>query len=181
VNQVASAGITTVTLSANNAVDYINFNDLDNTGVGVTAALDRVVVTGFNTSGDLITLDTAQTTVTTAAAAAPVVSIIAAAGNVSWASATADVIIFNYDQGGTAEVLSADTTGAALIFNVGTITAANATDETYVVAYDNSKAYLYQFTAAADTSVTGAKIALIGVINGAEVGSLGSADFILAA
>jgi hypothetical protein len=180
VQQRSGAGVTTVTLNANSAVDTISFTDAD-TGVGVTAATDRVIVTGFNTSGDLIRLDTVQTTVTTAAAAAPVVSVISAAGNVTWASATADVIIFNYDQAGTAEVLSADLTGAALIFNVGTITAANATDETYVVAYDNGKAYIYQFTAATDTTVTASKIALIGVINGAEVGSLGSSDFVLAA
>jgi len=179
-NQKVGSGVTTLTLNANSAVDTINFSDGTTASAGVLAAADRVVVTGFNTAGDLIKLDVEQTTVATAAAAAPVVSVISAAGNVTWASATADVIIFNYDQAGTTEVLSADLTGAALIFNVGTITAANSTDETYVVAYDNSKAYIYQFTASADTTVTAAKMALIGVINGAEVGSLGASDFVLA-
>jgi len=178
-NQKVGSGVTTLTLNANSAVDTINFSDGTTASAGVLAAADRVVVTGFNTAGDLIKLDVEQTTVATAAAAAPVVSVISAAGNVTWASATADVIIFNYDQAGTTEVLSADLTGAALIFNVGTITAANSTDETYVVAYDNSKAYIYQFTASADTTVTAAKMALIGVINGAEVGSLGASDFVL--
>ena len=180
VNQKASGGVTTVTLNANSAVDTIAFDDGTTASAGVVAAADRVVVTGFNTSGDIIRLDVEQTSVTTAAAAAPVVSVIAAAGAVTWASGTADVIIFNYDQGGSAEVLSADLTGAALIFNVGTITAAASTDETYVVAYDNSKAYVYAFLASTDTTVTAAKVRLIGVINGAEVGSLGASDFSLA-
>jgi S-layer protein len=179
--QIGASGITTVNLNATNSVvDRIGFND-ETTTVGVIDTANRVIVNGFNTSGDLIVLDTVQTTVATAAAAAPVVSVIAAAGNVTWASATADVIIFNYDQAGTTEVLASDLTGAALIFNVGTITAANNSDETYVVAYDNNNAYIYQFTAATDTTVTAAKMALIGIINGAVVGSLGSADFLLAA
>jgi hypothetical protein len=179
--QIGASGITTVNLNATNTVvDRIGFND-ETTTVGVTDSANRVIVNGFNTSGDLIALDTVQTTVATAAGAAPVVSVIAAAGNVTWASATADVIIFNYDQAGTTEVLAGDLTGAALIFNVGVITAANNSDETYVVAYDNNNAYIYQFTAATDTTVTAAKMALIGIINGAVVGSLGSADFVLAA
>ncbi len=182
VNQIVGTGVTTVNLSSTGtAVDTINFSAAGTKGsasVGIVSASDRVIVNNFNTNGDLIKLDTEQTTVTTAAAAAPVVSVISAAGNVTWASATADVIIFNYDMGGSTDVLTADLTGAALVFNVGAITAPNATDETYLVAYDAGNAYLYQFTATA-TSVTGAMIALIGVINGAAVGSLGASDFAL--
>ena len=180
VNQVASAGVTTVRLNANGLADRIVLADGVSPGAGVIAAADRVLVTTGWESGDRIVLDIDQTTVTTAAAAAPVVTVVAAAGNVTPGTGTSDVIIFNYDFGGTTDVLSQDLTGAALLQYIGTVTAGGSTDKTYIVAYDNNSAYLYAFTGVTDPTVTAAKIALVGVIAGAAVGSLGASNFILA-
>jgi hypothetical protein len=177
VNQLAGSGVTTITLATTgNSADIIN---VSGAGVGVINALDRVVVNNFNaTAEDRITLDIDQTTAGTNAAATAVSQVVAAAGAV--VNGAVDVLILNFDMGGATAVLAGDLTGASLLANLGgNLTTANATDENYIVAFDNGTMYLYNATAAA-TTYTGGMITLIGVFNGVTVGQISESDFILA-
>ncbi|NBO46832.1 MAG: hypothetical protein EBU85_07505 [Actinobacteria bacterium] len=184
VNQAASTGITTITLSANGAVDNINYaNGTANTvGVGSTTAANRVVVTGWNWSAqDTVTLDTFQTTVTTAAAAPAVLQVVNAAGAILLASATADVAVFNFDFGGSVEVLAGNANGAAFVTHVGGVVTARAgnADDMYIMAFDNGNWYLYAATDLTSAGVVDTNLALIGVFNGA-LNDIGVSDFVLA-
>jgi len=183
VNEGLAGGISTIALNAANAaVDNIRLADGAGT-VGVATSADRFTVTGFNTAQDTITLDVNQTTVATAAGNPLVIQTVGAAGAVLLASTTTDLTILNYDMGGSTEVLNADLTGANLLANLGgamTAGAGNA-DDGYILAYDNGNAYLYAYTNATSAGVLAAEIALVGVVNGAAIGSLGSADFVLGA
>jgi hypothetical protein len=46
----------------------------------------------------------------------------------------------------------------------------------YILAYDNGNAYLYAVTDGGDAAIAAGEIALIGVINGAAVGSITAAN-----
>ena len=175
----ASTGVTTVTLNATNSgVDNINYSATG--GVGLVAAANRIVTTGFNWAQDTITLDTTQTTVAGADGAVVTVQAVAAAGAVLLASATRDIAVFNFDFGGGVEVLAGDLTGAAFLANVGgAVTAANNTDHMYIMAYDNGSWYLYAATNTTAAGVLAAELALIGVFNGA-LNDVGVADFLQA-
>jgi hypothetical protein len=48
----------------------------------------------------------------------------------------------------------------------------------YLLAYDNGNAYLYSVTDAVAAATLQGSIALIAVINGAAIGSLGAQDFV---
>jgi len=177
VNQIAVSGVTTVNLNATGtSADVIN---VSGAGVGIILAADRVVVNNFNPNAqDRITLDIDQTTVGTAAAGTAVSQIVSAAGAV--VNGAVDVLILNFDMGGATAVLAGDLTGASLLANLGgNLTTANATDENYIVAFDNGNMYLYNATAAA-TTYTGGMITLIGVFSGVTVGQISESDFILA-
>jgi hypothetical protein len=180
VAQVAAAGVTTITLNATNAaVDTIRLDDAAGT-VGVVLALDRVVITGFNTAQDRISLDVTQTTAGTAAAGATVGQVVSAAGTIVFDTANSDVLILNFDVGGAADVIGADLTGANLLANIGTLATAAVSHVGYVVAYDAGNAYLYALTNdGAAAAIVAGELALIGIINGAALGSVTATDFIL--
>lgn len=184
VNAIVGGGVTTVNLNAaNGAVDNIKFAN-GGAGSGVVAATDRVVISGFDTSQDTITLDVDATTAATAAGSPIVIQTVTTTGAVAFNTAANDLLLVNFDVGGTADVLSSDLTGANLLANLGgALTVAATTDKGYIVAFDNGNAYLYYVAEGgdADTTVAAADIALIGVIEGAAIGSLGAADFVLAA
>jgi Ca2+-binding RTX toxin-like protein len=179
----ASTGITTVTLNASNGgVDNISYA-VAGAGVGLVAAANRNVVTGWNwTAQDTITLDTTQTTVAGANAAVVIVQAVATAAAVLLNTSGADITIFNYDFGGAVEVLAGDTAGVAFLANVGgavTASTADGTGDMYIIAYDNSNWYLYAVTDAIAAAVTTGSLALIGVFNGA-LNDVGVADFLQA-
>lgn len=183
VNQVANGGVTTVTLNASGtSADVIGL-----AGTGITSALDRVVVNNFDPSGeDLIGLDIDNTTAGTAAAASAVTQVVSAAGAVTFAN-TNDVLILNFEMGGTTEVLAGDLTGASLLANLGGALSITATTNSgYIIAYDAGNAYLYYAEEASgggtgDTTVDAADIALVGVFNGVTVGQLSTNDIDLLA
>ncbi|AZS22285.1 M10 family metallopeptidase C-terminal domain-containing protein [Caulobacter sp. FWC26] len=181
------ADIDTVTLNATGTtVDTIVFSDGTNAGGsnGIVAVADRDVINNFNVNNDKIQLDLNATTAATGVGVQPVLQVIGAAGNANVASATADVTVFNFDLGGTTAVIGAGTDGTALIANVGTLTAANAGDTGYIVAYDNGNAYLYFYNssaATANTAITADEIFLVGTFNGVAVGGIGAANLTLGA
>jgi hypothetical protein len=184
VNQIAGAGVTTVNLNATNgAVDTINLASTAANALGVIAAVDRVVINGFNATQDRISLDVDATTAGTNAGAVVVGQVAAAAGAVTFNTAANDVLVLNFDLGGAADVIGADLTGANLLANLGgALTVAADTNAGYIVAYDAGNAYLYRVVEgndANDTTVAAADIVLLSIINGVAVGSVTATDFIL--
>jgi len=172
VNQVASAGLTTVTLAVGTSADLISV-------APVLLSTDRVVVNNFNASAqDKIILGDAQTTAGTTGAL-PVTQVVSAAGAVTFAN-TNDVLILNFEMGGATEVLAGDFTGASLLANLGGVLAVTAdTNKGYIVAFDAGNMYLYHAVESNDggANVADADIVLIGVFNGVSVGQISSNDF----
>jgi hypothetical protein len=170
VNQIAASGVTTVNLNATgSSVDTINF--AGTASVGVIAAVDRVVINGFNVSNDILALDDEQTT----QAGGNTVQAVASAANTT---ITTSVITLNYEMGGAANVLSGDLTGATLLINHGNFVTTSG-DDGYIIAYDGGNAYLYAFVEAggiAAIALQASEIRLIGTINGVTVGSIGTAN-----
>jgi hypothetical protein len=182
IGAAANTGVLTVNLNANSAVDTINLNDTAANALGLVAAANRVVISNFG-STDLITLDTKQTTAGTAAGSNAVLQSVAAvpAANVTFGTAAADVLVLSFDVGGSTEVLAGVLNGAALLANFGgfTLSVTATTNKGYILAYDNGNAYIYAVTEGAadnDAAVAADDIALIGVINGAAVGSITAAN-----
>jgi hypothetical protein len=106
--------------------------------------------------------------------------VVSAAGPIVFDTANSDVLILNFDLGGAADVIGADLTGANLLANIGTLATAAVSHVGYVVAYDAGNAYLYALTNdGAAAAIVAGELALIGVINGAAVGSVTATDFIL--
>jgi hypothetical protein len=182
---VTNGGITTINLPANSTVDHIYFTSAATTGTPIALSADRTVVTGFNSSADLIYLDGDITTVATAAGA-PVIQVVSTAptGTVTFAT-TNDILLFNFDIGGTADQLGADLTGTSLLAALGQTVAITATtNQGYIMAFDNGFLYIYQAIesasgADADANFAAADLVLIGKIN-AEVGTIGVTDIVLA-
>ena len=58
------------------------------------------------------------------------------------------------------------------------ITLATASDDFYLVAYQNGNAYLYMVTDTGDTNATASEIALVSVFQGVAAGAFASGDFI---
>ena len=184
VSVIGGAGQDSITLNATNGVaDRISFSD-GTAGIltrGILSNADADTITGFNAANDIIALDSDQTTVLTAAGATPVLQVVNAAAATTLSN-TADLTVFNFDQGGTTSVLAGVTDGSALLANTGALTYTAAADSGYILAYDNGNAYLYSYTdAAAGGAALAGEIQLIGTINGAAVGSLGVANFALQA
>lgn len=178
------AGIDTINITGNTGVTTIVFND-GGAGAGISAAVDRDVVTGFSTVNDIIQLDTTQTTAGTLPGANAIVQAVGAAGAVAFNTAVADVLALNFDMGGASSVLGSDLTGAALLANLGgALTVAADGGVGYIVAYDNGNAYLYTATDTVDAGnldVAAGEIALIGIFNGVAVGALAAANFTIGA
>ena len=166
VNHLASSGLVTLTLNANSAVDTINYSE-GSTAVGVTAATDRVTVTGFG-SNDIIKLDDTQTT-----AGSNTIQVVSAAGAVTMAN---NVISYSFEMGGSTGVLAGVLDGTALLANAGGAITATTGDDGYIIAYDAGNAYLYSVIEANDTTVDAGEIALIGVFEGIAVGGIANAN-----
>ncbi|PHV07845.1 hypothetical protein CSQ96_08110 [Janthinobacterium sp. BJB412] len=160
-----------------------------------TAAVDHVVlvsaatngvdtITGFTTGagGDIIAFVAADTTVGTASAAQAVfattaaVLVSAAAYDLAAVTntATTDVIVLTGTTAANGD-LSTSTTGSELLKLLGTadsaatgITTDGASDQFFVVAYDNGNAYLYNVAAGGDSVAAASEITLVGVISGAS-------------
>jgi len=170
INITAATGVTTVVVAAG-------------AGAGAAAVTgNRDVVTGFNATNDVIGLVAVDTVPAGAAGSTPVVQAVAAAGALALAN-TADVVVLNFDIGGTTAVLAGVLDGSALLANLGgALTTTAATDIGYIVAYDNGNAYVYSYDAnlvGVDVNVTANEIALIGTFNGVATSSLGVANFAL--
>lgn len=174
VNFTGAGGLDVVTLSTGASADLIHF---DGAGNGVTAAADRDTITNFNVGADKLVLDVDQTTAGTGAGNA-VIQAVNAAGNVTFSN-TADVVALSFEMGGNTAVLDGVLDGTALLANLGAVTVV-ANDKGYIVAYDAGNAYVYSYTDGGNTSLAASEIALIGVINGISVGSLGAAQLTLA-
>jgi Ca2+-binding RTX toxin-like protein len=176
VNQVTGAGVTTINLnSTGTAVDTVNTTP-------VVLAIHRVVVNNFDAAAeDKIGLGRDNTTATTAAGTSnAVVQVVSATGAVTFAN-TNDVLLLNFDLGGTTEVLAGDLTGASLLTNLGGALSITADTNTgYIGAFDNGNFYLYYVAESAgdgDATVAAADIILVGVFNGVAVGTISSNDF----
>ena len=171
VTQRLDAGITTINLNAaGTSVDTIVFTDGD-TAIGIATSVDRVVVNGFNTTTDILSLDDTQTT----QAGGNTLQAVASAANTT---ITTSIITLNYEMGGAANVLSGDLTGATLLINHGNFVTTSG-DDGYIIAYDGGNAYLYAFVEAggiAAIALQASEIRLIGTINGVAVGSIGTAN-----
>ena len=166
VNHKASSGLVTLTLNANSAVDTINYSDGAGT-VGVTAATDRVTVTGFG-SNDIIKLDDTQTVT----AGGNTIQTVSAAGAVTVSTA---VTSYSFEMGGSTNVLAGVLDGAALLANTGAITVTSG-DDGYLIAYDGGDAYLYSYIDSGSTALAAGEIALIGVFEGVAVGGIANAN-----
>lgn len=178
-------GIDTINLNATNGVqDQIVFADGAG-GAGIIAAANRDTITGFNVANDRIILDIDATTVATVAGA-PAVQAAAIGGAVAISNAN-DIVILSGDMGGATDVLTGGVDGTNLLANLGgalTITA--TTNQAYLVAYDNGKAFLYHVwenlgAGGGDTAIAATDIKLIGTFEGITLNSLTAANFVLAA
>jgi hypothetical protein len=181
VNQLASTGVTTVNLNATNAVvDTINLASSASGSAGVVASVDRVVINGFDAAQDRIVLDIDQTSAGTSGGAATVGQVVSAAGTILFDAAASDVLILNFDLGGSADVIGTDLTGANLLANIGTLATASVSQKGYVIAYDAGNAYLYALTNdSSGAGVLAAELTLISVINDVAIGTVTATDFIL--
>ena len=169
-------GINTITFNATNGVaDTIAINDGAG-GLGVVSAANRSVINGFIPANDTVTLDTTQTTAGTGAGPATV-QAVNAAGAVLLNNA-ADLTILNFEMGGSINVLAGVTNGSALLANIGgAVTIGADSNDTYILAYDGGKAYLYAVVDGTAAAVTAAQIVLIGTFNDVTLGSMGVANF----
>jgi len=103
---------------------------------------------------------------------------VAAPGNVTFTTATADLLVLDFNA--TASDLSTANNGAALLTALGgTITVSANGDKGYILAYDNGHAYLYYAADTGDSSLAAGEIALIGVIENVAVSSLVAANFVI--
>lgn len=176
--------------TANSAVDTIFFNAIATNG--------QDTITGFKSGTDKLSLfGGVETTLNTAAATAAVVDFYATslvsgasayvlgAGVGTKTTATADVLVISTTLSANGNLsLAADGTELLKALSTTTtaatqITAANANDDFYLVAYQNGNAYVYQVTNGADTAVIATEITLIGTLNGITAGSLVAGDFTL--
>ena len=184
VNAAANSGVLTVTLNANSAVDSIALNDSTGSNLGLVASANRFSVSGFGSGTDTIVLDVNQTTAGTTAGNNAILQAVTAVptGALTFDTASADVLVFSFDVGGTTEVLAGVLDGAALLANLNGQTLSVAANQGvgYILAYDNNNAYLYAVTdradgtdtAAGSAAIQAAEIVLIGTISGVAVGAI---------
>lgn len=212
-NALVASGADVVNFNSTNGVtDTISFADANGNGTagngtvtaltitapapaaaGSIAAASSATVNGFNIAHDVITLDLSNNTGGALTGNAAMQSV-AAAGAVTLSN-TANITVFNFEMGGTTSVLAGVTNGAALISNIGTLSATAAGDKGYMMAYDNGKAYLYAYldngngtvAGAADGTIQAGEVALIGTFNDVSsfngttlTGVMGSTNFNIA-
>lgn len=189
------------TIVAGNGADTItggNGNDsIDITETTANSAVDTIIlnasgsgvdtITGFKTGTDKITLGNAATASIAGAAEFGTTAATVVAGAVAFD--TSDVTAETTDVIEIAATLSSygdldlATTGAELLKALSsTSTAASqitlsAAADTFLIAYQDSKAYLY-FASSADANLVASEITLVGVLNNITAGSLVVADFV---
>jgi len=172
----AAADVVVLADAATNGVDTV-------TGFAAGTGADVVrLVAGSTTNAAQATANVADfgvstnTTLTAGAAA-----FVLTGGN----TATDDIIEINATLSSYGNLgLSGATSGTELLKALSStdaaatsITADNANDDFYMVAYQNGNAYLYQVVNGADTAVVASEISLVGVFNGVAAGAFVAGDF----
>jgi len=146
----------------------------------VTAVANRDTISGFTagSGGDQLNLNNLGTAVDT-------VKAYTGTGVAFTLATTDNVVLFNFAGTNNSANLAGATDGTELfkaIANQGsTITSltATASDNGYIVAYDGTNAYLYQYTEAdVAASVEADEIVLIGTLNNVATGTLVAANFV---
>lgn len=183
-NITGAAGIDTITLGTGN--DNVNLS----TGAAAIAA-NRDVVNGFTagttaTTKDTLTVAASDTTVGTTAGSTIVLQTVSSAptATVTFDTANNDALVLSFEAvTGTGKVLADSTDGTALLASLGqTVAVAATTNKGFIVAYQGGNAYVYLAVEGADgdANLAAADISLIGVLNGVAVGTLVTANFVLA-
>ena len=172
----------------------------DTVALIATATNGVDVIRGFSagTSGlDIVNLIDTETTVATAANGTAVFAATTTAALTTGASAfvltgiattttLSDVVEINTSLSSFGNLgLSGATSGTELLKALSStdsastgITLDTASDDFYLIAYQNSNAYLYKVTDTGDTNATASEIALVGVFEGIAAGAFASGDFI---
>lgn len=177
------AGADTIDISKSSTVagDWVDISD-------VTASTGRDTIIGFQVGagGDQLVISAGNTTATTAAAATVALQEVSSnTGNITFNTAANDVLELNFNIAGT--TLAGATDGSALLAAVGNLSVSADANKGYVVAYQGGNAYVYYVSEAAnagaeaDNVLSAADVALVGVVNGAAVGSFEASNFHLLA
>jgi hypothetical protein len=182
-------------LEQSTAAGAITVTAITNAGVAMNA--DMITVNNFAVANDKITLADASagaanttfggTTAGTAAGATIVAQAVSTTGALAMTN-TADIVLLNFDMGGTNGVLGGVANGSALLANLGgALTTAGANQKGYIMAYDNGTGYLYAYNdmgngagGAANSTITAEEITLIGTFNSVATGTLTTANFNIA-
>jgi len=155
---------------------------------GIQSAANRNTITDFLT-GDTVRLSDNLTA--RAGTGNSVFANVAQSTSVTLNVSAADVFVFNFDNTETGVDLGSSTTGTALLdglsngttskTDIAKISTSSAGGKGYLLAYDNSNAYLYYFNAGARNSAVAAnEINLIGIFdstNAIAVSSLVNTNF----
>jgi serralysin len=197
VNGTGNAGANVITgndanniLTGGNGVDVMTGmggNDVfDLTGIKLAA--NRSTITDFLT-GDTVRLSDNLTT--RAGTGNSVFANVARSTSVTLNVSAADVFVFNFDNTETGVDLGSSTTGTALLdglsngtgrkTDIAKLSTSSAGGQGYILAYDNSNAYLYYFNAGNKNSTVAAnEINLIGIFDSSSaiaVNSLVNTNF----
>jgi hypothetical protein len=155
---------------------------------GIQLAANRNTITDFLT-GDVVRLSNNLTT--PSGTGSPVFANVSQASSVTLNVSAADVFVFNFDNTETGVDLGNSTTGTALLDGLSNGTTSKtdtaklstslAGGKGYLLAYDNSNAYLYYFNAGNKNSAVAAnEINLIGIFDSSSaiaVNSLVNTNF----
>ena len=140
-------------------------------------------------TGDTVSLSNSLTT--RVGTGSPVFANVNRATSVTLNVAAADVFVFNFDNTETGVDLGRSTTGTALLdglsngttskTDIAKLATSSAGGQGYLLAYDNSNAYLYYFNAGnKNSAVAASEINLIGIFdsqNAIAVNSLVNSNF----
>jgi hypothetical protein len=144
---------------------------------GIKLAANRNTITDFLT-GDTVRLSNSLTT--RAGTGNSVFASVAQSSSVTLDVSTADVFVFNFDNTETGVDLGSSTTGTALLdglsngttqkTDIAKLSTNSAGGQGYILAYDNSNAYLYYFndyinTGNRKSTVDASEINLIGIFD----------------
>ncbi len=161
---------------------------------GIIAAANRNTITDFLT-GDVVRLSDNLTTRT--GTGNSVFASVAQSSSVTLDVSTVDVFVFNFDNTETGVDLGSSTTGTALLdglsngttskTDIAKLSTTVAGGQGYILAYDNSNAYLYYFNDYVNTgnknpTVDANEINLIGVFDSSSaiaVNSLVNTNFVM--
>ena len=211
VENLTLTGLNAVNATGNTGANIIQGNDASNilkggngidvlTGMGgndifdltgIKLAANRNTITDFLT-GDTVRLSNNLTT--RVGTGSPVFADVNRATSVTLNVSAADVFVFNFDNTETGVDLGSSTTGTALLdglsngttskTDIAKLATSSAGGQGYLLAYDNSNAYLYYFNAGRKNSaVAASEINLIGIFdsqNAIAVNSLVNTNFAMA-